>query len=143
MRNFFIVIIFFCFVGCTTTQRAVLHSELTEHTTTKVDSVYITKLMRDSIYLHDSVFVKIKGDSVMIERWHTKYVSKISHDTIWAEKLFYDTIYTSKVDSVSMEKQLSKWQQFKMDIADGLMVIVGLFILGLGAWIFIKSRKQI
>lgn len=28
---------------------------------------------RDSIYLHDSVFVRIRADTVYLERWHTSW----------------------------------------------------------------------
>lgn len=28
---------------------------------------------RDSIYLHDSVFVRIRADTVYLERWHTRW----------------------------------------------------------------------
>lgn len=35
--------------------------------TVKVDTTYINKLQRDSIYMLDSVYVKEKGDTVLIE----------------------------------------------------------------------------
>ena len=28
---------------------------------------------RDSIYLHDSVFVRIRADTVYLEKWHTRW----------------------------------------------------------------------
>ena len=50
------------------------------------DSVYLTKVQRDSVYSHDSVYIKEKGDTVLIERWHTKYIEKQVHDTTYISK---------------------------------------------------------
>jgi len=32
-----------------------------------------TTTHRDSIYLHDSVFVRIRADTIYLERWHTRW----------------------------------------------------------------------
>ena len=32
-----------------------------------------TTAHRDSIYLHDSVFVRIRADTVYLEKWHTRW----------------------------------------------------------------------
>ena len=64
---------------------------LTSCTTTKVvtvekvktDTTYITKQQRDSIWLHDSIHVTERGDTIRIERWHTKYVEREVHDTLY------------------------------------------------------------
>ena len=64
---------------------------LTSCTTTKVvtvekvktDTTYITKQQRDSIWLHDSIHVTERGDTIRIERWHTKYIERQVHDTLY------------------------------------------------------------
>lgn len=58
--------------------------------TVKVDTTYINKLQRDSIYMLDSVYVKEKGDTVLIEKY--KY--------LYRDKLVRDTMYISKADSI-------------------------------------------
>jgi hypothetical protein len=64
---------------------------VTEHHT---DTLRLVQHHRDSIYLHDSTFVReyIQGDTVRIitEMWHTKY----------RDRLKTDTIYRSRTDSV-------------------------------------------
>lgn len=30
-------------------------------------------LMRDSVYLHDSIYVTARSDTIYIERWHTRW----------------------------------------------------------------------
>lgn len=63
---------------------------LTSCTTTRVvvekvktDTTYITKQQRDSVWLHDSIHVSENGDTIRIEKWHTKYISKEVHDTLY------------------------------------------------------------
>lgn len=64
---------------------------VTEHHT---DTLRLVQHHRDSIYLHDSTFVReyIQGDTVRIitEMWHTKY----------RDRLKTDTLYRSRTDSV-------------------------------------------
>lgn len=72
--------------GCKTREVVV-----TEHHT---DTLRLVQHHRDSIYLHDSTFVReyIQGDTVRIitEIWHTKY----------RDRLKTDTLYRSRTDSV-------------------------------------------
>jgi hypothetical protein len=62
------------------------------------DTTYITQHQRDSIWLHDSIRVSEKGDTIRIERWHTKYISKEVHDTI----------YRAKTDSIPVPYEVVK-----------------------------------
>lgn len=64
---------------------------VTEHHT---DTLRVVQHHRDSIYLHDSTFVReyVQGDTVRVvtEMWHTKF----------RDRLKTDTIYRSRTDSV-------------------------------------------
>ena len=53
---------------------------------------------RDSIYLHDSVYIHSKGDTVYLERWHTRI----------RDRTLRDTLYLHKIDSVYVETQVKK-----------------------------------
>ena len=91
--------------------------------TIKIDTTYINKLQRDSIYMLDSVYVKEKGDTVLIEKY--KY--------LYRDKLVRDTMYISKVDSIQVpypvEKELTRWQQFRMNFGGLAVCIVVISIL--------------
>lgn len=91
--------------------------------TIKIDTTYINKLQRDSIYMLDSVYVKEKGDTVLIEKY--KY--------LYRDKLLRDTMYISKVDSIQVpypvEKELTRWQQFRMNFGGLAVCIVVISIL--------------
>jgi len=86
------------------------------------DTTIVTKHQRDSIWLHDSTYIKEKGDTFYMERWHTKYVEKQMHDTTYIAKV--DTI--REVITNEVEKPLTWWQQTKMHV--GAIVIFGLLI---------------
>ena len=42
------------------------------------DSVVTILHHRDSIYQHDSILIKEKADTLLIERWHTRWRDKVS-----------------------------------------------------------------
>ena len=113
--------------GCTTTKYIPVE-------TIKTDTVYQAKIKRDSVYLHDSVYVKEwqKGDTIFRyrDRWHTKYVEKEVHDTL----------YQSRVDSIAVpypvEKELTWWQAKKIEFGELSMLIMA----GLLCFVVIKHK---
>lgn len=98
------------------------------------DTAYITNHQRDSIWLHDSVYVHewLSGDTIYIERYNTK--------TKYVERVKIDTIYRSRVDSVvvpyPVEAKLTHWQQFRLHIAN-----ITMFLLAILAIIFFIFKK--
>jgi hypothetical protein len=83
------------------------------------DSVYLTKVQRDSVYSHDSVYIKEKGDTVLIERWHTRYV----------EKLRIDTTYVAKIDSIPVPYEVTKYVERKLSKAQTALMLIGLIAI--------------
>ena len=75
----------------------------------RTDTTYITKHQRDSIWLHDSVIVSEKGDTIRIEKWHTKFIEKVSHDTTYVAT--HDTIPQPYPVKEYIEKPLSKMEK--------------------------------
>ena len=107
---------------------------LTSCTTTKyveverirTDTTYITKWQKDSVWLHDSIHIRERGDTVMIERWHTQ----------WRDRLRVDTIYQATHDTIpvpypvetikEVPAELSWWQRLRIWIGNiGLLGILG------------------
>lgn len=94
----------------------------------RTDTLRLTTERRDSVWLHDSVFFALTGDTVRIERWRTKYV----------ERLRVDTVYRARVDSVpvpyeivkEVERRLSWWQRLRLGL--GSAVLIGL--VGFVGW---------
>lgn len=120
-------------ISALTSCRSVKYVSVPEYHTeykTRTDSI----LKRDSVWIHDSVSVWMKNDTVFKDRWHTEWryhnIDKIRQDTIM------------KTDSVRVpypiEKRLSKWQQIKVDYFVPLVCLCVIFLLPL-LWL-IKRR---
>ena len=121
MRWLFPLIVLTFFVNsCTTAKHVPVE-------TVRVDSVFVAKVERDSIYERDSVFVAVKADTVFLSRVQYRYRDKFVRDTV--SVLRCDTI--TKV--VEVEKALSRMEQLKLDVGGGVLwalpMITGLFIL--------------
>lgn len=102
--------------------------------TVKRDSLYINKLVRDSVFVKDSVMV-VKGDTVTEYRY--RYVYKYVGKT--------DTLYVEKVDTVNVpypvEKQLSKWERIKMDAGGYALFAIIITVLVTVGRLFYKLVK--
>ena len=103
--------------------KSVEYVPVIEHHT---DTLIQTNIQRDSIYVHDSISVTQKGDTISIDRWHTKYI----------EKQVHDTLYISKTDSVpapypvevikEVPAELTMWELLKMK-AGGIAILFCIF----------------
>ena len=63
-------------------------------TATNSTTNHITaQTQRDSIYLHDSIFVRIRADTVYLEKWHTRWRDRetINTDTVQMESIRVET----------------------------------------------------
>lgn len=118
----FALIIMLALTGCKTTEVVTVEK-------VKTDTTYITKVQRDSIWQHDSVFIKEKGDSVLIERWHTKYINKEVHDTTYVAK--HDSVPVPYPVTKYVEKQLSWWQKTLMYAGGFFGLFIIIVIIGL------------
>lgn len=121
MKNLFLLFVLTIFVNsCTTTKYVPVES-------VHVDSVYIARIERDSIFEKDSVFVTMKADTVFVSKVQYRYRDRIVRDTL--SVLQRDTI--TRV--VEIEKKLSRSERLKMDVGGGVLwalpIIIGLFIL--------------
>lgn len=76
----------------------------------KSDTVYVNKVQVDSIYKHDSVFVREKGDTVYIYKEKIRERYKMLHDTTYVSHT--DTLHATIVQEV--EKELSGVQKFSI-----------------------------
>lgn len=120
---------------------------LTSCTTTRVvtvdrvknDTTYITKQQRDSIWLHDSIHVMDRGDTIRIEKWHTKYIEREVHDTLYRAKT--DSIPVPYEVIKEVPAELSWWQTARIYLANILLYAILIFgIIKLGKWHLSKLK---
>ena len=101
--------------GCTTTK----YVTVPEYHT---DTLLVSHNVCESIYLHDSIHVSEKGDTIRIEHWHTQYRDR------WKT----DTVYKSRVDSVpvpypvetEVPAKLTWWQQTRMHVGGVVLALL-------------------
>ena len=110
------------FGSCATTK----YVPVIEHHT---DTLIQTKVQHDSIYINDSTVITEKGDTVKIEKWHTKYVEKQVHDTLYIAK--NDTVSQPYPVIKEVPAELTWWQQLRMHLG-GILLFVALI------YVFIK-----
>lgn len=93
--------------------------------TTKIE--YRDNFVKDSIFRYDSVFVKHKGDTLILERYSYLYKNKIVIDSIFIN----DTIRVPyPVEGVKQViAPLTNWQNFQ--IWCGRIALIVLWIIGI------------
>ena len=133
MRNVIIVMMFMAVAvtGCKTTT----YVPVVEHHT---DTLRVVQHHRDSIYLHDSTFVReyIQGDTVRIitEMWHTKY----------RDRLKTDTLYRSRTDSVPVPYPVVKEVKKPLNFFEKAMMGTGIgSLVGILFYCIIFLRKRL
>lgn len=114
---------------CMTSCKSIEYVPVIEH---KTDTLIQTKVQKDSVWLHDSIHVTEKGDTIRIEKWHTKYIESIKHDTTYISKT--DTIPQPYPVTQYVEKQLSVPQK-------GLMTLGILSLMALVIFLAIKIKR--
>lgn len=117
----FVIVSVLLLTSCTTTK-------VVEVERVKTDTTYITKWQRDSVWLHDSIRVREKGDSVWVERWHTKFVEREVHDTLYQAKT--DSIPVPYEVIKEVPAPLSWWQRVRLWLGN----IVLLALLGVAVY---------
>lgn len=99
------------------------HTEFVTVDRLRTDTLYQTKIQRDSVVWRDSVYIReyAKNETIHVETTRWLYRTK--------DRLRIDTVYQSKVDSVLQEvvrevpAQLTGWQRFRIHFGEAAMSI--------------------
>lgn len=114
--RYFIIALVLLLASCTTRYIPV--------ESTKIDSVFVAKIQRDSIYERDSIMIKTKADTVYYTRIAYKYRDRILRDTVF--EVHTDTI----TNVVEVERKLSTAEKVKMWLAEKVLwLVVGIVLL--------------
>ena len=122
----FILLLLLLFAGC--------KSKTVYVPVESVRTEYRDRLQRDSVHLYDSVFLKVKGDTVFLNKYRYLYKDKIRHDSIH----IHDTIrvpYPVKGDTEYIS-QVKWWHEASVRFTLFAFAVLALY-LG------IKYRGQI
>ena len=119
-------------VGCTTTRYVPVPS-------VSVDSVYVDRWQRDSVYLRDSIWVNrwVVGDTVFVDKVSVKY--------LYRDRWRHDTVAVVRRDSVEVpvpvEKPLGWWQQARLKLFWPLVAVVVVLVVAVW-WMIRRARKK-
>lgn len=114
--------------ACRTTEKVYIPVET-------VNTEYRNVLQRDSVRIHDSVFVTVKGDTVFRDRWHTAFRDRWRNDTVL------------KADSIPVpypvERRLSAWEQMKLHYGGYSLAVVFVSILMVFGRFVYRLKKKV
>lgn len=104
--------------------------------TVRSDTLYVNRLQRDSVYVADSVYVRERGDTVLmtriryVDRWHvhTDTLRAVSNDTI---RVPYP-----------VERELTRWQRFKLDVGGIAIGVATAALLAIVVWLVLRFRRR-
>jgi hypothetical protein len=131
---FYIAVFFVCLFGavlggCSSTKYVEVEK-------VRRDSVYLTSLRCDTLFSRDSVYIREKGDTVLVDKYHIIYRSR----------LLVDTMYVDRVDSVQVpypvEAKITKWQRILIGSGRLFFVLLGVGVISLAVYIIIKTRNS-
>lgn len=123
-----VMVLFSAFMmSCTTTKYV-------EVPVVHTDTLIVTNHQKDSVWLHDSIYMHEwqKGDTVVVDRvvYHTKYKEKLRTDTVYQHST--DTIAKPYPVEVKVEKELTWWQKKTMGLGYvffGICVVVVIILI--------------
>ena len=98
----------------------------------RTDTLWQNHTKHDSIWVHDSIHVTDKGDTVRIEKWHTKYVETEKHDTV----------YKARTDSVPVPYPVTQYvEKPRSKFEKGLMGVGILSLMALVVFVAFKLKR--
>ena len=99
----------------------------------RLDTMYVSKIYRDSIKEKDSILIVLKGDTIFRDRYKIIDRWSVRTDTFWRVR-----IDTAQVP-YPIEAQLTGWQKFKISAGE---VLIGIVIALLAAFLFYLAKMR-
>ena len=109
--------------SCSLGHKTIKQEERRDSASVRTEFVWQVKLIHDSIYLRDSVFVEKKGDTIYLNKWRTQYRERLIHDTLIITKA--DTLRIKEVANKEVVKSPSFFQMWRAyAIGAGVMLLI-------------------
>lgn len=145
MKHIFMILAAIMLASCAGARYASTYEgsrDSTRVSTHQMDSIFARMTQRDSIYVHDSIYVRDKGDTVYqyVEKLRYKYVNSV--DTLYKYRTMRDTVYMERCDSIRVEKPVyiekpRRWYEKGLMLA-GSMCCIALILLTL--FMYLKRK---
>ena len=134
-RKLFIFIILLTLASCRSVKYVPVEKVVKEYVN-RTD----TFIRTDSVYVGDSTVIYMDGDTVFVDRWHTRYRDR------WRDRVLIDSFI--RTDSVQVpypvEKSLTWWQQAKIDFSEYMIstLLIVIVILVVRRWLQQRLKRQ-
>ena len=89
------------------------------------DTLRELREMHDSVWLRDSVFLYVRGDTVVKESYRDRRLYRLRVDTL--VKSVRDTVVVTRVEKVPV--RMTGWQRLRMQAGDAALVLILLLML--------------
>lgn len=104
-----------------------IYKEKSDSTISRRDSLSKSRVLIDSILVHDSIYVSVKNDTIREFRLHTEYMLREHHDTITLVER--DTVYIKRaVEETNKDKKEIKVTKTKMPGWSYPFILLGILI---------------
>ena len=102
-----------------------------------VKTEYRDRILIDSIYRYDSIYVKEKGDTLIFERYRYLYRDKLIRDSVFICDTIRVPYPVEVIKNVKAKRTLTGWQNFQIWCGRIALFTVLLFVA-----FFILRRKK-
>ncbi len=118
--SYIVFVLLLLFLLCSCSTKTLIVPEVHTEYVYRTDSF----VQRDSIYVNDSVIVREKGDTLLIEKFKTLYRDR------WRDVVRIDSFvqHDSIPYKVEVEKPLTWWQSQKMRFGEFFMIVSGVLL---------------
>lgn len=128
-------ILLLCSILCSCSRKIYVPAETTVYHT---DTLRLTQLRIDSVFMRDSVSLIQRGDTVFLTKYRDRFRYRDRIDTVYKA-----TVDTARISvPYPVERKLTKWERTKQDV--GGMAIGGMVIAVCIAaiWLIRKFKKK-
>ena len=157
MKNFTLVLFSVLCVACATTRQAAPSEKII--TETRIETVYETDTVylevpkivakvvtKDTVSVLENEFAKSAAsvsDGLLAHSLETKPVQKpveVQTKTVYRDSIIFKDVVV--YETVEVEKELSRWQTFKMKTGGITLTILSLLALAAIGWIIIRTLRK-
>lgn len=109
----------------------------TETVSVRTDTLRLVQTRLDSVFVHDSITLVQRGDTVFSERWHIRYRDRVHVDTVIRARV--DTQFIKEAYPVEVEKRVEvakplRWWQKTLMWFGGICAAIGIIATAVMCW---------
>lgn len=114
--------------------------EVLPYEATEVKTEYVNRYVRDTTYITEREVVEPRNDTVYITRTSVQYKERVSYrDSVRVDSIPVEYLVEVPVE---IERPLTRWQRFKMDVGGWGVTVAVLLLVGMLAKYILHIYKR-